>query len=122
MTENIFPSAGRKYDAHISRVASENSLFTTQKIDLCASIYGTYQNGSQINTKTCGFASVFRESERVDTETTLGPHNSILLLLLFYTTSIEWRKYMIKLHTVYYKQEQYKLNTAIIFKKILLKV
>ena len=32
MTENIFPSAGRKYDARISQVAYEHSLFTTQKI------------------------------------------------------------------------------------------
>jgi len=47
---------------------------------------------------------------------------TILLLLLFYSTSTEWRKYRIKVHTAYYKQEQYKLNTAIIFKKILLKV
>ena len=35
-----FPSAGRKYDMRISRVASENSLFPTQIIDLYASIYG----------------------------------------------------------------------------------
>jgi len=40
MAKNIFPSAGRKYDQRISRVASENSLFTTQKIDLYASMYG----------------------------------------------------------------------------------
>jgi len=40
MAENIFPSAGRKYDACISRVATENTLFPTQKIDLYASIYG----------------------------------------------------------------------------------
>ena len=35
----MLPSAGRKYDRHISRVASENSPFPTQKIDLYASIY-----------------------------------------------------------------------------------
>jgi len=39
MAENIFPSAGRKYEVHISQGASENSLFTTQKIDLYASMY-----------------------------------------------------------------------------------
>ena len=39
MAENIFPSAGRKYDVRISRVASENSLFPTQKIYLYMSIY-----------------------------------------------------------------------------------
>ena len=41
MTQNIFSSAGRKYDVQISRGASENSLFPPQKIDLIASIYGT---------------------------------------------------------------------------------
>jgi len=40
MAENIFLSAGKKYDARKSRVASENSLFPTQKIDLYPSIYG----------------------------------------------------------------------------------
>jgi len=42
MAEIIFPSAGRKYDAHISRGGSEKSLFTTQKIDLYASIYSNF--------------------------------------------------------------------------------
>ena len=36
----MFPSAGRKYNMRISRGASENSLFLSQKIDLTASIYG----------------------------------------------------------------------------------
>ena len=40
MAENIFPSAGRKYDACINQGASENFLFTTQKIDLYSNIYG----------------------------------------------------------------------------------
>jgi len=39
MGVNIFPSANKKYSAHISRGASGNSLFTTQKIDLYVSIY-----------------------------------------------------------------------------------
>jgi len=42
MAENMFPSAGRKYDARISRETSGSSIFTTQKIDLYAGIYGNY--------------------------------------------------------------------------------
>jgi len=42
MDENTFPSAGRKYDVHISQGASWNSLFPTQKIDLYASISGKW--------------------------------------------------------------------------------
>ena len=42
--QNIFPSAGRKYDVHISRVASENTLLPTQNISLCASIYGKHMH------------------------------------------------------------------------------
>ena len=45
-----------------------------------------------------------------------------IYLLVFYSTPIEWRKYRIKVNTTYYKQEQYKLNTAIVYKKILLNV
>jgi len=41
MAQNIFPSAGRKYAAHVSRGASENSLFPPKRIDLTVSIYGT---------------------------------------------------------------------------------
>jgi len=33
--------SSRKYDAHIIRIASGNSLFTTQNIYLYASIYGS---------------------------------------------------------------------------------
>jgi len=34
MTQNITPSAGRKYDARISWVASENSLFPPPKMSI----------------------------------------------------------------------------------------
>ena len=43
MAENIFPSAGKKYDSCISRVASDNSLFPTQEINLYTSIYSRNQ-------------------------------------------------------------------------------
>jgi len=40
MHQNIVASAGRKCDAHISRGASENSLFHPPQFYLTASIYG----------------------------------------------------------------------------------
>ena len=53
MAENIFPSAGRNYVRHINRGASRSSLFTTKKIDLYASIYGS--GGKAIMSRS-GFA------------------------------------------------------------------
>jgi len=44
MAQNIFPSAGMKYDTCTSRGVSENSLFPPQKINLTTSIYGSTNN------------------------------------------------------------------------------
>jgi len=54
MAENIFPSAGRKYDVRISRGASGNSVFITQKMDLYASIYSNVFENVFKNQIFCG--------------------------------------------------------------------
>ena len=57
MAENIFPTAGRKYDTYISQGASGNSLFPTQNIDLYASIYGNikYKSDKDRSAKYCSY-------------------------------------------------------------------
>ena len=60
----------------------------------------TYQNGSQVNTKTCGFVSVFREGKMVYIGTTLVPHNSILSSditwsIVFCTMNLQTHQFLI---------------------------
>ena len=64
--------------ATVLKSCREQCTVATYCIILLQRFGVTYKNGSQVNTKTCGFSSVFGEGERVDTGTTQVPHNSIL--------------------------------------------